>query len=406
MAQTATNWLEHVLPATPLRQFVVTFPFELRQRLAYDGKTLRAVGRIFMDSVLGWYRRRMRDEGIRDGRSGAVMVAQRNNADVKLNPHLHAIFVDGVFATVPDGKPVFHALPRLSTEEVGDLLQVVRARVLAHLVRRGIIEPGSDLTVLNDGFAEREPALAQLAAAAVSGLPPAGPELRRCPEPVMLRGHPGVEVTAPLSVTEFGFSLHAATRAGAEDARGREALCKYVLRPPLAQERLSLLPDGLVRITLRKPFRDGTYAVDMDPLSLLCRLATTIPPPRLHGVRYSGVLAPAAKLRPLIVPLPPPPPQGDAAKPASTPPTHRCAYIPWAILAKKTFKEDIDRCPKCGGKMKLKSLVQEPENIARFLRHLGEPTEPPPLAPARAPPYWKVRELRRKPHAQTDMFHA
>ena len=32
--------------------------------------------------------------------------------------------------------------------------------------------------------------------------------------------------------------------------------------------------------------------------------------------------------------------------------------------------------------MKLKALVQKPENIARFLKHLGEPTEPPPLAPA------------------------
>ncbi len=123
---------------------------------------------------------------------------------------------------------------RLSTEEVGDLLQVVRARVLAPLVRRGIIDHGSELTVLDDGFAEREPALAQLAAAGVSGLPPAGPELRRRPVPLALRGHPGVEVTAPLSVTELGFSLHAATHAGAEDARGRQALCKYVLRPPQA----------------------------------------------------------------------------------------------------------------------------------------------------------------------------
>ena len=35
------------------------------------------------------------------------------------------------------------------------------------------------LTVLNDGFAEREPALAQLAATSVAGLAPAGPELRR-----------------------------------------------------------------------------------------------------------------------------------------------------------------------------------------------------------------------------------
>jgi hypothetical protein len=56
--------------------------------------------------------------------------------------------------------------------------------------------------------------------------------------------------------------------------------------------------------------------------------------------------------------------------------------------------------------MRLKALMQEPENIARYLRHLGEPTQPPPLAPARAPPFWRVRELRRKPQAQTEMFDA
>jgi hypothetical protein len=49
------------------------------------------------------------------------------------------------------------------------------------------------------------------------------------------------------------------------------------------------------------------------------------------------------------------------------------------------------------GRMKLKALVQKPENIARFLKHLGEPTEPPPLAPARAPPYWHARQLRHRP---------
>jgi hypothetical protein len=77
------------------------------------------------------------------------------------------------------------------------------------------------------------------------GSSPASPELRRRPDPVALRSHPGVEITAHLSVTKMDFSLHAATRAGAEDARGREALCKYILRPPLSQERLHLLPDGL-----------------------------------------------------------------------------------------------------------------------------------------------------------------
>ena len=55
--------------------------------------------------------------------------------------------------------------------------------------------------------------------------------------------------------------------------------------------------------------------------------------------------------------------------------------------------------------MKVVALVTEPENIARYLRHLGEPTEPPPLAPARGPPYYQSRVLRRRPSVQqTEMF--
>jgi serine/threonine protein kinase len=63
------------------------------------------------------------------------------------------------------------------------------------------------------------------------------------------------------------------------DTQGREALCRYVLRPPVAQERVTHGPDGLVRIALKKPLADGTVAVDMAPLSLLCRLAASVPPP-------------------------------------------------------------------------------------------------------------------------------
>ena len=55
-----------------------------------------------------------------------------------------------------------------------------------------------------------------------------------------------------------------------------------MLRPPIAQERLLPRPNGLVRITLKKAYTDATVAVDMDPLSLLCRLARSVPPPRFH----------------------------------------------------------------------------------------------------------------------------
>ena len=34
--------------------------------------------------------------------------------------------------------------------------------------------------------------------------------------------------------------------------------------------------------------------------------------------------------------------------------------------------------------------------LERFLRHIGEPTEPPTLSPARGPPFFKTRVVRRK----------
>lgn len=49
-----------------------------------------------------------------------------------------------------------------------------------------------------------------------------------------------------------------------------------------------------MRITLKKAYSNGTLAVDMDRLSLLCRLATSVPPPWFHNVRCAGVLASAS----------------------------------------------------------------------------------------------------------------
>src|SRR5439155_22492894 len=101
----------------------------------------------------------------------------------------------------------------------------------------------------------------------------------------------------PLCASLDGFTLHAATRAGSLDVAGRETLLRYVLRPPIAQERLERRPDGLVRIALKRAYADGTVAVEMDPLSLLCKLATSVPPLRYHTVKYAGVLAPASPCR-------------------------------------------------------------------------------------------------------------
>ena len=53
MAAGAADLVDHILPDAPLRQWVLTLPFELRARLAYDGELLGAVSRVFVDSVSG-----------------------------------------------------------------------------------------------------------------------------------------------------------------------------------------------------------------------------------------------------------------------------------------------------------------------------------------------------------------
>jgi len=205
-----------------------------------------------------------------------VVVVQRTSSDLKLNPHLHVLLLDGVYRELDAATAGFTALPHLSTREVGEVLERAVARIVKHLRRRGLL-------ATLEGEILDEPAdiggLTSLAASAVSGQsPPAGPEWRRkhAPLPALVSGP--LHYDKPLCASKDGFTLHAATRAGAMDTQGREALCKYVLRPAVAQERITHRPDGLVRISLKKPFADGTVAVDMDPLSLLCRLAASVPP--------------------------------------------------------------------------------------------------------------------------------
>ena len=57
-------------------------------------------------------------------------------------------------------------------------------------------------------------------------------------------------------------------------------------------------------LQLKTPYRDGTSHLVMSPLEFMQRLAALVPRPRLHLIRFHGVLAPPAKLRAAIVPIP------------------------------------------------------------------------------------------------------
>lgn len=235
----------------------------------------------------------------------------------------------------------------------------------------------------------------RLAASAVSGQrPPAGPQWLRGVAPLASRA---LAFDKPLCASLDGFTLHAATRAGARDTAGREALLRYILRPPIAQERVEPTKDGLVRIVLKRAYSDGTVAVEMDPLSLLCRLATSVPPPRYHTVKYAGVLASASKWRARIAPKVAVDVVAAIAGTEEPAPGRRgCAYRPWAALLRRTFSIDVLECPKCKGRMKLLAMVTDAKSIRRFLASTDEPLDAPTRAPNRGPPFWQSTVLRRK----------
>jgi len=208
---------------------------------------------------------------------------------------------------------------------------------------------------VDDALSDRDPVLAQLAAAAVAGFPPAGPAERKR-EPAALVTGGGPEIVGDLVVQDCGFNLHAKTRAGAVDDEARARLLRYVRRPPLANDRLAVLPDHRVRLTLKRPWSDGTFALDMDALALLARLASAVPPTKQHLTRYCGVLAAAAHWRPLIIPpatadppataAPAPPAFSKSPKPPLS--GRRCRYIKWAELLRLTFGLTVDLCSLAG----------------------------------------------------------
>jgi len=193
MASTAANLIEHVLPPAPLRQWVLTVPFAWRARLAYDGELLGAVTRVCVSTILGFYTARMKRDGVTGGKSGAVVVVQRTSSDLKLNPHLHIVFLDGVYRE-PDANsadsPSFTALPHLSTREVGEGLETICKRIVKHLRRRGLLGDGERAL---EPEAEAGEGLSSLAVSAVSGQsPPAGPEWRRRPLPALVHAALGL----------------------------------------------------------------------------------------------------------------------------------------------------------------------------------------------------------------------
>ena len=380
MAQTSAHLVDFILPRVPYRQFVLSLPIPLRFLLAYDAEMCGVVLRLFLRVVFGWQRRAAKRElglrNMRDIHCGAVTAIQRAGGAANLNLHYHSILADGVYVR---DRGLDWELP---SDESGVLASV-------------------------------DPLLLDCATAAINGTTLFGDQAGLVLQlgVVADQDHASKRRQRP----PHGFDLHATRKVSKEDRKGLERLCNYILKPPLAHDRLEQLDDGRIRLRFTRPWSNGASHQILTPLDLIARLVALVPRPRVHQIRYAGFLAPRSKIRHLVIPdraesqasqaqgvqlslLAPPQEPGTTFQPSksicpstsndtSAHRTPKLQRIAWARLLKRIGYE-MERCPRCGAVMRVVQCVLAAEAIRTILAARGGHSHGSPRTgpPARAPP--------------------
>jgi hypothetical protein len=386
MADNAALLIDHILPPVDMRQWVISFPFQLRFLFA-NYPTV-------MNKVLGIVTRLISTHLIQKGgaklstaRTGAVTFIQRFGSALNLNVHFHMLFLDGIYM---DGfnkeNQVFRRVKAPTTTELNTLVHKLSQRVARFLTKQGLLVEDIDNSYLNlDGLA---------------------------PDPMQdLHGHSityrvalgaqrGKKVftlqTLPAQVDDdsssqvgsmAGFSLHAGVATRGNEREKLERVCRYIARPALSEKRLTITGNGNVRYQLKTPYRDGTTHVIFTPLDFMAKLAALVPKPRVNLTRFFGVFAPNSQYRMTIT-------KEKKAQSRTTPDKGNKTVIEkrhsmtWAKRLKRVFNIDIETCEACQGQVKVIACIEDPEIIKKILEHLksNEEKADGKLPQVRAPP--------------------
>jgi hypothetical protein len=357
MADGAAHLVDKVIPNVPMRQYVLSLPFETRGVLGFRPKLMNAVQKAFIDCVQKWHGERAKEYGFVDGKCGGLVVLHRFNGSLGLQPHLHALLTDGVYT--PDA--VFHPFHAPDEAHLATLVERIATRVRKILVRAGV---ASD---------ENDPLAACSREALQAGNRSRGDD---DPPPVPSRGK-------KLAVELNGFNLEATTLIAGNDRKSLEHMCRYLLRGPLALERLHINDDGNAEYELKRPDRHGHTTLTLTPHQLIARLTALIPAPHLCLRRTFGVLAPRSPVRQKIVPNGARPHRHTAAdeKPAAQP-----TRTPWAELLDRVYGVAPLRCGKCGGHMVEIACVRSKTEARRYLEGTGQYVELPAQGRSRKKP--------------------
>jgi len=196
------------------------------------------------------------------------------------------------------------------------------------------------------------------------------------------------DVESMKSWEHSGFSVFNGNPIESDDADQRRFVGRYMMKPPISAERLSIDETGLEpTVVLEKELDDTVEQRRLSPLEFLAKLSLLVPDKWEQCTRHYGIYScrtrgeekkkqaqkelqekTPAQLQENVQ-------QETAPKPTST----------WQICMKRIFEIDPLECKKCGGRMKIKSFVLNQNEIKRLTESLGleDWRAPPPFSLAK-----------------------
>ena len=355
MASRAARWVDEVFPRVAVRQIVLTVPWKRRWLLARKPELVKDVIRIGLNEVFRWYKRRAHQRGLLHPKCGSVTVVQRFGSALNLNVHFHCLVMDGVYAMDPKTRNIgFHRFGKMTTKEVSALIVRITTKAERWLDKRGYGQH-------DEVFDDPDDAMGVIQGASITGRAAtcrrAGQKARR------IQRIKGREFKLPsMCATYRGYNLHAGVVVGARSRKGLEGLCRYIMRPPLAKDRLHRLGDGSYELRLKTPWADGTTSLRLTAMEVMERLASLVPPPRAHQVIYHGLFAARSRWRKHVMPL--------YTKQMKQKRLEKMANklskgvggcttyynTSWAYLLRRVFGVEGFGCPQCGEVMMLRAV--------------------------------------------------
>jgi len=309
------EWMrETLLLDVPHRQVVFTIPRMLRLFFKYNRKLLGSLCRLALRSLTSYFAAVTGSELM----PGVIAAIQTFGTRINFHPHLHFLVTEGGV----DQAGVFHRISRIDDSRLAELFA---REVLGFLVGRELLSPE---------WAERI-----------------------------------------LSWHHTGFNVHSRVRAKTKTQA--ERVGKYMIRPLLSLERLSL-DEREGRVCYRYG-KEAKEVEGMDYLEFIARITSHIPDKGQVTVRYYGLYANAHR--------------GKVRKASLVPVTlgmieEELRPIPskgWAEMIRKVYEVDPLVCPKCGAQMRIISFLTDYAVVDRIINHLkltfvAERPPPPPIA--------------------------